>query len=257
MLKLIPLGTSAGQSTIYRNTTSNLIEMQNGRFILIDCGDGILNTIIKLGINVKRIELVLITHLHSDHVSGIIALLFNWILNDCDVYLPEGGDDLIETFKRISKSSINESIRIHQIPKGDHDKIITLSSGVSVGCIEIPHEIESHGFVFKDQRGLVVCVLGDTSGRNLNFLYKVHVLVHECTFGSSSEIKWGHSNCKIAAQCAESVYADYLLLNHFSVRFKHPQQFVNIEQQTSQLTEAEVIILNDFETFDLSSVPVN
>ncbi|ELP86951.1 zinc phosphodiesterase, putative [Entamoeba invadens IP1] len=254
---LIPLGTGAGKATAFRNcnkqTTSNVIQLDNGKMVLIDCGDGILNALTKMGTPLKNIEAIFITHLHSDHVGGIISFLFNFVLESCHVFAPKGLNLLIETFKFISQSTIPPSVYIHELEFVDAENIATLSNGIKVSAVTLPHEIQSFGFIFLDKRGLVVGILGDTKGRELSQLHKVHVLVHECTYGMESTLKYMHSNPKIAAECAESVFADYLLLTHFSPRY---QTLQSIQKETAKFTDAEVVILNDFQPFDLKIIDV-
>ena len=48
---------------------------REGEVILMDCGEGAQTQIAKYGIGINKNTLILITHLHGDHVNGLIGLL--------------------------------------------------------------------------------------------------------------------------------------------------------------------------------------
>ena len=54
--------------------TSSLLEI-GGRQIVIDCGLGVSRGLVEAGVSLKSLDLVLITHLHSDHVLELGPLL--------------------------------------------------------------------------------------------------------------------------------------------------------------------------------------
>jgi ribonuclease Z len=74
MLNVIFLGTSDSIPTAERNPTSILLTYQ-GENILVDCGEGTQRQIRKAKINPCKINRILITHWHGDHVLGLPGLL--------------------------------------------------------------------------------------------------------------------------------------------------------------------------------------
>jgi ribonuclease Z len=48
---------------------------REGEVILMDCGEGIQTQILKYGVGLKNSVVILITHLHGDHVNGLLGLL--------------------------------------------------------------------------------------------------------------------------------------------------------------------------------------
>ena len=74
MFELVFLGTSASAPSINRNLPSILVKHDEHRF-LIDCGEGTQRQILQAGIGFKRLNRILITHGHLDHILGLAGLL--------------------------------------------------------------------------------------------------------------------------------------------------------------------------------------
>ncbi len=73
MFELIFLGTSASAPSIRRNLSATMVLHKEYRF-LIDCGEGTQRQLLKSGLGFKRLEKVLLTHGHLDHILGLGGL---------------------------------------------------------------------------------------------------------------------------------------------------------------------------------------
>lgn len=79
-MKITLLGTGTPFPTADRFGTATLIEA-GGRKLLFDCGRGAVLRLAEAGFDPEEIEDVYLTHLHSDHVTGIPDLLLTgWFL---------------------------------------------------------------------------------------------------------------------------------------------------------------------------------
>lgn len=74
MFEIVFLGTSASAPSIHRGLSSQVVLHNEHRF-LIDCGEGTQRQILKSGIGFKRLNRILITHGHLDHILGLAGLL--------------------------------------------------------------------------------------------------------------------------------------------------------------------------------------
>jgi glyoxylase-like metal-dependent hydrolase (beta-lactamase superfamily II) len=69
--RIITLGTRSGPNpTVHRTQSSNLLVV-NGTRYLIDAGEGVTRRLTRFGSNFRDIEMIFITHPHSDHTGGL------------------------------------------------------------------------------------------------------------------------------------------------------------------------------------------
>lgn len=78
MFEVVFLGTSASAPSIYRGLPSQAILAGEQRF-LIDCGEGTQRQILRSGIGFKRLNRILLTHGHLDHILGLGGLISTFV----------------------------------------------------------------------------------------------------------------------------------------------------------------------------------
>lgn len=89
MFEIIFLGTSASAPSARRGLSAQVIQHNEYRF-LIDCGEGTQRQILQSGIGFKRLNQILITHGHLDHILGLAGLLSTYMrweaIENLDIY---------------------------------------------------------------------------------------------------------------------------------------------------------------------------
>ena len=73
MFELIFLGTSASAPSVHRGLSAQVVLHNEYRF-LIDCGEGTQRQLLKSGLGFKRLDKILLTHGHLDHILGLGGL---------------------------------------------------------------------------------------------------------------------------------------------------------------------------------------
>ncbi|KAL7720472.1 Zinc phosphodiesterase [Entamoeba marina] len=237
---IIPLGNCAGGVTVARNTTSNLIKMKDGSCVVIDCGTGIYAEAIRAIKNPYKIIALYFTHLHIDHVADIVSFADSYDMSkQFTIYGPKGIKEIVSTFGKFNGTAcpyLNSIVELET----DYLKLHTLPNGTNVSCFTIPHTIPCYGYLFEDTNGIRLCCLGDTSGVDLSALGKINILIHEATCGMRTKVYSDHSNAKMAAESANRVDADFLLLTHFSSKITNNNDIIAIREHTKQFTKANV-----------------
>ncbi len=74
MFEAVFLGTSASAPSIRRGLPSAVVLHKDYRF-LIDCGEGTQRQLLRSGLGFRRLDKILLTHGHLDHILGLAGLI--------------------------------------------------------------------------------------------------------------------------------------------------------------------------------------
>lgn len=101
MIEIVFLGTSASAPSVRRGLSAAMIMYKDRRF-LVDCGEGTQRQLLKSGLGFKRLNTVLLTHGHLDHIlglAGLISTFARWeAIESVDIH---GGDWALERVKAL------------------------------------------------------------------------------------------------------------------------------------------------------------
>ncbi len=96
MFEITFLGTSASAPSPKRNLPAYLVQHDEHRF-LVDCGEGTQRQILQSGVGFKRLNRILITHGHLDHILGLAGLLSTFMrwetIDSLEIY---GGSNALD-----------------------------------------------------------------------------------------------------------------------------------------------------------------
>lgn len=154
-LKLTILGCHSATPKASTHTTSQLLEIKNHTF-LIDCGEGTQVQLRKYKVKFSKIKHIFISHLHGDHVFGLIGLISTFrLLNretELHVYGPVGIKEFICVQLKLSKSFSSYPIEFHELDSKESE-LIYEDKKVKVYTIPLKHRIYTNGFLFQEKIG--------------------------------------------------------------------------------------------------------
>jgi len=186
----------------------------NGRAYLVDCGPGIVRRAAaaeKNGISAlkaKELNIVFITHLHSDHTVGYPDLIFSpWVLGRAqplEAYGPHGLKNMTDHVEKAWKEDVRVrrggleqanatgyKVNVHEIRPG----VVYRDENVTVTAFLVKHGIwkEAYGYKFetKDRR---IVLSGDTAPADsvVKACNGCDVLLHEVYNPHGEELKEEH-----------------------------------------------------------------
>lgn len=141
------LGTSSGVPTRSRNVSSVAVRLpQRSEVWLFDCGEGTQHQILRSEIKISQIRRIFITHLHGDHIFGLMGLLASCGLagsvDRIDIYGPAGLKEYLESSSRYSQTHFSYPIEVHQIRPG----VVYEDDEFLVKCGRLEHRVTAFGY---------------------------------------------------------------------------------------------------------------
>ncbi len=141
------LGTSSGVPTRARNVSSVALRLpQRAQMWLFDCGEGTQHQILRSDLKVSQLSRIFITHMHGDHIFGLMGLLASCGLagnvERIDIYGPPGLNEYLQAASRYSHTHFSYPVKVHAIQPG----IIYEDDEFTVTCGLLHHRVTSFGY---------------------------------------------------------------------------------------------------------------
>ena len=150
------LGTSSGVPTRSRNVSSVALRLpQRAELWLFDCGEGTQHQIMRSDLKISQLTRIFITHMHGDHVYGLMGLLATCGLagnpSRIDIYGPPKLDEYLRACSRYSQTHLSYPIQVHTVQPG----VIYEDEEFTVSCGLLEHRITDFGYrvAEKDRSG--------------------------------------------------------------------------------------------------------
>ena len=219
------LGFSAGIPTQDRGVSCMMIITTNYD-IMIDCGEGSYLKWKKYKYKWKNLKYIILTHMHPDHIGGLIPLLFYRKINKLDTPLniigPPNLEDFIYHSFQYMGVSLNQNINIVNI---ENNYNISLDEQIKLNALEMKHKIPCWGYSISDNKKKIVFITDTLKNRNTIKLAKnADILIHESTYEQADINKATqqfHTTNIQAMELADQSNIKRLILTHFSGKLKN------------------------------------
>lgn len=174
------------------------------RIYVVDVGSGAVRNMLQQGLPPGRVEALLLTHFHSDHIDGVGELMLQrWAggarKTPLPVLGPSGVDEVVAGFNQAYRQDFAYRVAHHgaqvmapegagaaaqafAVPPAREGQVVVQQGGLKVTAFAVDHAPVSPAVGYRfDYQGRSVLISGDTAkSANLShFAQGVDVLVHE------------------------------------------------------------------------------
>lgn len=282
-LEVTLLGTGTPRPVIDRFGPATLVNA-GGKYFLFDVGRGVTIRLQQAGITPDQIEQVFITHLHSDHISGLDDLWLTGRIwqreNLLNVYGPAGTHTLVENLRSAYQADIayraanvdsedaGANIDSREINAG----IVYQNGAVTIRAFYVEHRPVFPAFGYRLSFGdRSVVISGDTTySENLIKQSKgVDVLIHEIAAASESLLKRNkrlnsilayHTNPRQMAEILLKTNPRISVLNHvllFAVTEENVIKTIKNRYTGKVLMGADLMKLSVGKSINVQSIGAN
>jgi ribonuclease BN (tRNA processing enzyme) len=203
MNRLVLLGTKGGPAVRRGGAmpTASYLEI-GGRAVVVDCGLGVTRSLVNAGADLRALDLVFITHLHSDHVLELGPLMHTaWttgLARPVSVYGPPGLRDYWQGF--LASMAFDNDIRVRDEGRTPIASLVSLHEytegqvlevgDLRVSALRVEHPPVTDCFALRfDQNGRSVTFSADTAHFPplAEFARRSDILVHEAMLPAGVE----------------------------------------------------------------------
>ncbi|MFT5193696.1 MAG: ribonuclease Z [Cellvibrionaceae bacterium] len=155
MFDLTFLGTSAASPSAYRGLSAHIINHRQYRFLL-DCGEGTQRQILKSGAGFRRLDKVLLTHSHLDHImglGGLVSTLARWeVMEQFEIYGSQSTLDRVSDLVfgvALRGNRTAAEVKLHEIKPG---MVIVEDGKFKLTAFPVKHRGPGcYGFLFEEK----------------------------------------------------------------------------------------------------------
>jgi ribonuclease Z len=149
---LTVLGANSALPAAGRHPSAQIITIRDVPF-LIDCGEGTQIQMNRFRIKRSKIDHVFISHLHGDHVLGLVPLLNSFALNrrkrNLHIYGPAPIQAFITHQMECTQSHLPYPIHFHEL-EAETTLPILNTGEVKVHAIALQHRLPTFGYIFRE-----------------------------------------------------------------------------------------------------------
>jgi ribonuclease BN (tRNA processing enzyme) len=223
-----------------------LLLISESSIVLIDSGSGALRKMLEVGITYRDIDILLYTHIHPDHISDLVPILFACKYADLPRkkdLLCMGGPGFKDYFEKLKGGHAPWiEARSYRLKIKETTQRPFLFHDLKISSKPMAHLPESVGYRIEFKDGKSTAVSGDTDYcRNIvELAFQVDLLVLECSFPDGQKVE-GHLTPSLAGRIALESHCKRLLLTHL---YPICDQF-DILNQCRQVYQGQIILGED------------
>lgn len=119
---------------------------QRGEVWLFDCGEGTQHQLLRSDLNISQVTRILITHMHGDHVYGLMGLLATCGMTaharGINLYGPRGLAEYVREVSRRTQLHTSYPLEVHTVEEGE----VFEDEEYTVTCAPLKHRLPAFGY---------------------------------------------------------------------------------------------------------------
>ncbi len=133
--------------TRHRNVSSIALNLpQRAEVWLFDCGEATQHQLLHCDVKISQIRRIFVTHLHGDHIFGLMGLLATYGMagspSQIDIYGPAGLQEYLKATQKYSYTHLNYPLKVHTIEPG----VVYQEAEFTVTCLPLKHKVPAFGY---------------------------------------------------------------------------------------------------------------
>jgi ribonuclease Z len=153
MFEVVFLGTSASAPSIRRGLPAAVVMHKEYRF-LVDCGEGTQRQLLRSGLGFRRLDKILLTHGHLDHILGLAGLastFARWeMVDQMEIYGGRWALDRVEALMRVVFGRYRPPIRL--VLSDLKPGVIVEDDSFQLVALPVTHRgPDNFGFLFQEK----------------------------------------------------------------------------------------------------------
>jgi ribonuclease Z len=144
------LGTSSGTPTSHRNLACVALQ-RAGELILFDCGEAAQIQYRRAGLPFGKLTAICISHMHGDHVTGLMGLLMSLQMAERTAPLRLYGAPGLEEYVRCNRRTLHTAFAYRlQILEAREAQVLWETEEYRVRCAPLDHRLFCLGFALEE-----------------------------------------------------------------------------------------------------------
>jgi ribonuclease Z len=117
----------------------------------LDCGEATQHQVLRSDLKISQIRRIFITHMHGDHIFGLMGLLASCGMagntSQMDIYGPPGLDGYLQACRRFSQTHLSYPLRVHTVEPG----LVFKDDTYEVYCTPLEHRVTAFGYRIQEK----------------------------------------------------------------------------------------------------------
>ncbi len=203
------LGNGSASPAADKHQTAHVLNVRE-QFYLIDCGEGTRQRMMRVGVSPLKIRAVFVSHIHGDHVYGLVPLIASLGLagkrTPLKIFGPAALGRLLDFFQNEFGQPVDFGLEFTPVDTTAH-RLVYENRSMEVWSIPLRHRTPTAGYFFREKPDphnhptRSYAYLSDTlpSPKAAGLVKGVDLMYHEATFAHADRRlarDTGHSTAK-------------------------------------------------------------